>query len=87
MEPVLGGCVSVHLVHFGYTHHLFMSGTLRGSGEDDLENPLGCRKPSAKCNVASGCCAWLGLHSSRRGENDKFICSTWNCAHNFCVLE
>lgn len=87
MAPMLGGFVSAHPLHFGYTHHLFMSDISRGSGENDLENPLGCKKPSAKYNVAPGCCAWLSLRSSRRGENERFICSPWDCAHSICVLE
>lgn len=84
MEPVLGGCVSPYFTH---THHLFMPDISRGSGEDDLENPLGCKKPSTKCNVAPVCCAWLSLHSSRRGENERFICSPWDCARGICVLQ
>lgn len=46
------GWFCAYLLHFGYAHHLFMSDISRGSGEDDLENPLGCKQPSAKCNVA-----------------------------------
>lgn len=87
MASMLGGFVSAHLLYFGYTHHLFMSDISRGSGENGLENPLGCKKPSAKYNVAPGCCAWLSLRLSRRGENERFICSPWDCAHSICVLE